>query len=479
MKPTISEKFIAYLALLSGLSISAVAVYYSVIGLTAIFAAAAIPIIIMGVALEVSKLVATVWLKQNWDSAPRMIRAYLVTAVAVLMLVTSMGIFGFLSKAHLDQSVPTGDVVDRVALIDEKIRTQRENIDVARKALKQMDESVDQIMARSSDERGADKAAALRRTQQKERAQLQRDISNAQSTIATLNNERAPIAKELRKVEAEVGPIKYIAAFIYGDTEQAVLEKAVTWVIIIIVLVFDPLAVVLLLAAQTSFQQFRQREQEDHIPPYIYENFEKPTKEELAEEVDSPIEPEPVVDDQKPTVEEPVHRPETHPYLNQGFKYPEGWQSQPPMVFKEPVEIEPVTTATEATQVITTTEPPADVQTIINLVKEIVESDPEPQREIKPPTPIKISETRLGRTKVFPRPAAPQDSETYVQNEEQQQSNLWTTTVENTINPEDYAKIAQAKREEEIKNYAELVRSKQIQMEDVPEEYQTIVRSQV
>jgi hypothetical protein len=264
MKVHTSDKIIAYLTLLSGLSISAVAVWYSVAGLVAIFAAAAIPIVIMGVALEVSKLVATVWLKMNWKRAPILIRTYLLSAIVILMLITSMGIFGFLSKAHLDQAVPTGDVQDKVALIDEKIRTEKDNVDAARKALKQMDESVDQTMARSTDEKGADKAAALRRSQQRERTNLQNDIAKAQKHIAALNEERAPIAKDLRKIEAEVGPIKYIAALIYGDNPDTnLLEKAVRWVIIIIVMVFDPLAVILLIASQISFQWFRQSKDED------------------------------------------------------------------------------------------------------------------------------------------------------------------------------------------------------------------------
>jgi hypothetical protein len=264
MKIHTSDKLIAWLTLASGLSISAVAVWYSVAGLVAIFAAAAIPIIIMGVALEVSKLVATIWLKMNWSIAPKLIRTYLIVAITILMLITSMGIFGFLSKAHLDQAVPTGDVVDQVSLLDEKIKTQRENIDASRKALKQMDEAVDQVMARSTDEKGADKAANLRRSQQRERNQLQNDIAKAQTAITKLNEERAPIAKDLRKIEAEVGPIKYIAALLYGDApDQNLLEKAVRWVIIIIVIVFDPLAVILLLASQYSFQWFRKQEDED------------------------------------------------------------------------------------------------------------------------------------------------------------------------------------------------------------------------
>jgi hypothetical protein len=263
MKIYSSDRAIAYLALISGLTISAVAVWYSVAGLVAIFAAAAVPIIIMGVTLEISKLVATVWLKMNWHRAPVLMRGYLLTAIAVLMLITSMGIFGFLSKAHLDQAVPTGDIAAKVAIFDEKIKTERDNIEAARKALTQMDATVDQTIARSSDEKGADKAVALRRSQQRERTALQNEIAAAQKKIAAYNEERAPIAKDLRAVEAEVGPIKYIASLIYGENPDAnVLEKAVTWVIIIIVFVFDPLAVILLLASQYSFAWFRKEEEE-------------------------------------------------------------------------------------------------------------------------------------------------------------------------------------------------------------------------
>ncbi len=287
MKINLSEKIIAWLTLFSGLAVSAVAVYYSVAGLVSIFAAAVIPIIVMGVALEVSKLVATIWLKLNWARAPFLIKTYLISAIAILMLITSMGIFGYLSKAHLDQAVPTGDVADKVALIDEKIKTQKENVDAARKALRQMDEAVDQTMARSADEKGADKAAALRRNQQRERGQLQNDIGKAQKEIAALNQERAPIAKELRKVEAEVGPIKYIAALLYGDNpDQNLLESAVRWVIIIIVLVFDPLAVILLLSSQYSFQWFRERQQEidEHTESLeTPEPVEEPTPEPVEE----------------------------------------------------------------------------------------------------------------------------------------------------------------------------------------------------
>ena len=285
MKITLADRSIAWFALLSGLTISAVAIWYSVAGLVSIFAAAVIPIIVMGVVLEISKLIATVWLKLNWHRAPFFIKGYLLAAIAILMLITSMGIFGFLSKAHSDAGLVSGDVLAKIAVYDEKIKTEKENIDANRKALKQMDEAVDQVMGRSQDEKGADKAVAIRRTQQKERGRLLADITTAQQKISILNEERAPIAAEVRKVEAEVGPIKYIANFIYGDNPDAnVLEKAVTWVIIIIVIVFDPLAVILLLASQYSFQWFRQAKEEESVAP-AYEPDDGPLTEVQIEQI--------------------------------------------------------------------------------------------------------------------------------------------------------------------------------------------------
>ena len=300
MNSKFNDTLIAYLTLISGLALSAVAIYYSVSGLTAIFAAAVVPIIIMGVALELGKIVATVWLKQNWHTAPWTIKSYLCTAIAVLMLVTSMGIFGFLSKAHSDQNLVSGDVMAKIAVYDEKIKTSKENIDENRRALKQMDEAVDQVMGRSQDEKGADKAVAIRKGQAKERTRLLSEITAEQKTIAQLSEERAPIAAEVRKVDAEVGPLKYIAAFFYGATDQSVLERAVTWVILLIIFVFDPLALMLLIASQMNFQRLR-----DDDGPTIQEldTFvgEPPTAEEIAEG-DSPIRPESVVNDSVTTV---------------------------------------------------------------------------------------------------------------------------------------------------------------------------------
>ena len=275
---------LAYLLLLTGLVISAVAIYYSVVGLTAIFSAAAIPIIIMGSALEVGKLVCASWLKANWERAPRFIKYYMIIAVVVLMVITSMGIFGFLSKAHSDQSLVSGDVGSKIAIYDEKIKTSKDNIEANRKALKQMDEAVDQSMARSTDEKGANRAVSIRQSQQKERGRLQAEITVEQKNIAKINEEAAPIRAEVRKVEAEVGPIKYIAKFIYGDkgADENMLEKAVTWIIVLIVVVFDPLAVIMLLAAQMTFGW--KREETEPVKAVSINDFVPQPQEYIPEE---------------------------------------------------------------------------------------------------------------------------------------------------------------------------------------------------
>jgi len=246
---------LTYLMLIVALCLSAVAAFYSIVGLAAIFASAVVPIIIMGSILEVAKLVVTVWLHEYWQKCKLTMKLYLVPAVFILMVITSMGIFGFLSKAHLDQAVISGDSTTKIAIYDEKIRSARENIETNRRALRQMDEAVEQQMSRSSDEQGAQRAASLRRTQQNERNRLQGEIAKEQIKIQQLNEERVPIAAAVRKVEAEVGPIKYIAALIYGDNPDAnLLEKAVRWVIIILVMVFDPLAIMMLLAFTESLR---------------------------------------------------------------------------------------------------------------------------------------------------------------------------------------------------------------------------------
>lgn len=309
--------FLSYFTLFVALSLSAVAAWYSIVGLTAIFAAAVIPIIIMGGILEVAKVTITIWLHEYWSQARLLMKLYLVPAVVMLMIITSMGIFGFLSKAHLDQAVPTGDVQAQVALLDEKIKTQRDNIETARAALKQMDSQVNELLARSADDRGAERAVQIRRQQARERGALQREIAAAQAEIARLNQERAPIAADLRKVEAEVGPIKYIAALIYGDNPDAnLLEKAVRWVIILLVVVFDPLAIMMVLAATESIKWRREQAQN---PPPAYEPDSGPLTDDQLEQIQQSVA---VSESEKSILEQ-------HPYLMKGFAH---FENAPPMV---------------------------------------------------------------------------------------------------------------------------------------------------
>lgn len=277
-----------YLLFASALSLSAVAAYYSVMGLVAIFAAAPVPIFIMGSLFEACKLVVASWLYRSWKEVPILLKTYFTLALAVLMILTSMGIFGYLSKAHLDQAIPTGDVSAKLSLIDEKIKTEKENLNANRQELNQLDVQVNETISRSGNNTnanaatsGVERSIAIRRAQQKDRARILNEIGAAQTKIAKLQEERAPIAAEVRKVEAEVGPIKYIAALIYGDNpDNDLLEKAVRWVIIMIVIVFDPLAVLMLVAANW---QLRKSAKTDPVVEHI-----NTVTEEVEEQIEEP-----------------------------------------------------------------------------------------------------------------------------------------------------------------------------------------------
>ena len=446
MKATSNDKLIAYLALFSGLAISAVAIYYSVMGLVAIYPAMVIPIVIMGVVIEIGKLSATVWLKQSWAWAPIFLKAYIIPAIAMLMFITSIGVFGFLSKAHSDQSLVSGDVQAKISVYDEKIKTAKDNIDANRKALKQMDEAVDQVMGRSNDEKGADKAVAIRRGQQKERARLIAEIASEQKIISQLSEERAPIAAEVRKVEAEVGPIKYIAAFIYGNNPDTnVLEKAVTWVTVLIVIVLDPMAVVLLLASQYSFQRISNLENPDEGKVIISDGtIQGFVAQEVAKVIPEAVEVEPshensavaLTDEQidqinamlaehavhmEPVVPEKEFKPvDRYAYLHTGKSFwakPEGWVDVPPQVYK-PEQEEPKYKIFPELQVELNTAP----------------VDPRPEFDFASLPPdqeyVNVEGSRMhvrAAKDLYKQTEAKTDG--YVQNEEQLESGVWNRVI--------------------------------------------------
>ena len=369
--------FIALLTLLSALSISSVAIFYSVIGLATIFPGQFWAVVIMGSVLEVGKLVTASWLYRNWKQTRFLLKTYLTTAVIVLSLITSMGIFGFLSKAHLEQNLKENTLTQRIDVINNKIESQtiyikRQNavIDRAEKTLKRtgtsntdaielekqnlkdvqdkfktllvvetntiknlndrlkiLDKDVSDVLTSDKAWFNEEKAAAeLKASQKEERALINKEISEAQNRIAILkqdyaddtdfiqkridklrsggttdktdveaqikeaeanilnaqNNiddliiDREPLEGKMIKLEAEIGPVKYIAALVidWGITNEVDTAEAVRWVILIIICVFDPLAVALLIAANQSF--LRRFPVEPLPPPPEIVDLEKP-----------------------------------------------------------------------------------------------------------------------------------------------------------------------------------------------------------
>jgi hypothetical protein len=241
------------LTLSIALAISGVAAWYSIVGLMAIFSSAAVAIAIMGGVLEVGKLVTASWLYHNWQTAPRVLRWYLTSAVVVLMFITSMGIYGFLSKAHIDQMIITGDNSLEISTIQSRIDREQRIIDDANKVISQLDSAV-QTLTEYDRIRGEDGAIAVRKSQKVERDELRGIIDSSSENISKFRMERVGLEKQQLGFEAEVGPIKYIAA-LFVDDPKTIMEDAVRWVILTIIFVFDPLAVLLLIAANMSLHK--------------------------------------------------------------------------------------------------------------------------------------------------------------------------------------------------------------------------------
>ena len=249
---------LAVLTLLTALAISAVAAYYSIIGLIAIFSSAMIPIAVMGVVLETGKLVSAAWVYHHWKRTPVLLKTYLISAVVVLMFITSMGIFGFLSKAHIEQTTVNSDNTLQIELIDSKIQRERDTIKRAENTLLQLDTALEKYVELGAVTKGLN----ARKEQEAERNELNTTIDESTDAIATLTQKKSQLNADRIAIEAEVGPIKYIAELIYGESSTGVLEDAVRGVILIIVFVFDPLAVLLLVAANQSLvQENRKRKQ--------------------------------------------------------------------------------------------------------------------------------------------------------------------------------------------------------------------------
>ena len=242
---------LSLLTFVTSLAIAAVAAWYSIIGLTTIFSAAVIPIIIMGIVLEIGKLVAAAWVYNHWRETSILLRTYLVSAIVVLMLITSMGIYGFLSKSHIDAGINTGEISVKIERVDNRIKSEQRQIDRAEKNILEMDTTLEKTEYGFFD----DSRLEERKRQSAEREQLNSIITKSENSIDDLLDKKSEYELEVKNFEVEVGPIKYIAALIYGDEATNYLDNTVRYVILLLIFVFDPLAVLLLISANMSYRK--------------------------------------------------------------------------------------------------------------------------------------------------------------------------------------------------------------------------------
>ena len=242
--------FFGLVTLFVALSISAVAAYYSIVGLMAIFSAAAFSIAVMGVVLEIGKLVTASWLYQNWKTVPKVLKYYLTSAVVILMFITSMGIFGYLSKSHIDAGTNTSQVTVKLDRVNSRIASEQKVIDRAERQLENLDKALERYVELGAVSKGLDR----RISQEEERIKLTNMVNKSQEKIDEYLDQKSEYELEIKNFEVEVGPLKYISALLYGDDALTFLENAVRWVILILVFVFDPLAVLLVVAANITIR---------------------------------------------------------------------------------------------------------------------------------------------------------------------------------------------------------------------------------
>lgn len=245
--------FFGLLTLLVALAISTVAAFYSIVGLMAIFAGATTAIAIMGVVLEIGKLICASWTFTNWKKCPVIMKTYFIVAVVVLMLITSLGIFGFLSRAHITQSSPTALLVERIERINLKVNQRQTQVSRYQGRLDTLDQALQRYIELGAISKGLSKIGAM----DNETNLLKTKISTLETEIDGLTDKKYGLKTELNLAEVEVGPIRYVASMIYDDVSESQLEEAVRWIIILLIFVFDPLAVVLVIAANISLRDYR------------------------------------------------------------------------------------------------------------------------------------------------------------------------------------------------------------------------------
>jgi hypothetical protein len=224
-----------YIPFVTSISLATVAAYFSILGLTQIFPGSFWPIIIMGSVIEAAKLVTVSWLYNNWERTSILLKTYFLSAVFVIMMITSMGIFGYLSKSHIESNIVSGNVTVELQSLytQEKIVTDRLNY----------------LLEQAEKNRNVT-------------PRLNRDITNAQNELKKINEQKLPLLREENLLLAEIGPIKYVAEMIYGGSDPSFIDKAVRVVILLIIFVFDPLAILLLIAANQTYRNINENNHE-------------------------------------------------------------------------------------------------------------------------------------------------------------------------------------------------------------------------
>jgi len=223
----------------TAIALSGIAAYYSVIGLAQIFPGSFWPIILMGSILEIAKLVTVSWLYNNWNNTIRVMRYYFLSAIVLLMVITSMGIFGYLSKAHLDSNVILGANSVQLKTLETQEKIAKDRLTYLL-------------------QRAGDPATASNK--------IDRQIQDTQTELKRISTEKLPLMAEENKLSAEIGPIKYIAELFYSKDDPGFIDKAVRAVIMVIIIVFDPLAVLLLIAANQTYKNIQNSPKEELRP---------------------------------------------------------------------------------------------------------------------------------------------------------------------------------------------------------------------
>lgn len=259
-----------HIARIVAILISIAAGTISVIGLAAMFSGAFWAVVIVASILEVAKVVTATWLEQHWKYLEWKLKGYLVSAVIVLMLITSLGIYGFFARAHIEQQIQmtTGET-SRLPLVVSKITVEKQKLEDLDKQIAQIDNALSAMTEKSKATRDAKAALDAAKNQRKSREELVAKKDQIFEGLTTLETEKSRLENVVKKHEVEVGPLKYLANLYYGEANENQLEQAVRFLILTLVFVFDPLAIALLIAANHTASTLRKKPEDPKPAPVL------------------------------------------------------------------------------------------------------------------------------------------------------------------------------------------------------------------